>query len=186
MRNLIYGINLTIDGCCDHTKVNGSEEIHEYWTQRMRDVDTIVYGRKIYELMVPYWPDVAKNRSGQTAAANEFARTFDAKKIVVFSKTLEMAERKNTRIVRGNLRDEIEKLKQEEGKNISLSGLDLASQVIALGLVDEYYMVVHPIVAGEGRRLMEGIGLQEKLQLRLVESSVLGSGCVALHYLKQA
>jgi dihydrofolate reductase len=185
MRKLIYGINVTMDGCCDHTKVDGSEEIHVYWTQSMRDVDTIVYGRKIYELMVPYWPDVAKNHSGQSASANEFAREFDSKKIVVFSKTLEKADRKNTRIVCGNLRDEIDQLKREEGKNISLSGVDLASQIIALGLVDEYYIVVHPIVAGEGRRLMEGIPIREKLQLRLVEANVLKSGCVALHYAKQ-
>ena len=186
MRKLVYGINLSIDGCCDHTKFGGGEELHVYWTQRMREVDTIVYGRKIYELMVPYWPDVAKARSGQTEATNEFAREFDSKKIIVFSRTLGRSEKANTRFVHGDLAGEITKLKQGEGAAISLSGVDLASQVIALGLVDEYYFVVHPVVAGAGIRLMEGIPLQEKLQLRLVSSDVLGSGAVALHYAKAA
>src|SRR5690348_4220000 len=100
MRKLIFGINLTIDGCCDHTKVNGSQEIHEFFTQRMREVDTIVYGRKTYELMVPYWPDIARDRSGQTDEAYAFAREFASKKLVVFSKTLANVE--GARIVRGD------------------------------------------------------------------------------------
>ena len=118
-------------------------------------------------------------------ASNEFARTFDSIKKVVFSRSLESAEDRNTRIVRGNLHDEILKLKQEEGKNIGVGGVDIPSQLIELGLVDEYRFVVGPIVAGEGRRLLEGVSLTESLQLRLVESKIFKSGCVALRYLKQ-
>ena len=77
MRNVIFAINITLDGCCDHTKTIGSEEIHEYFTHLMRDVDLLVFGRKTYQLMVPFWPDVAKNHS-QTKAMNEFAQTFDS------------------------------------------------------------------------------------------------------------
>jgi dihydrofolate reductase len=69
--------------------------------------------------------------------------------------------------------------------SIKLFGADIPSQLIQLGLVDEYHFVVHPVVAGEGRRLLEGISLQEKLQLKLVESKTFKSGSVALHYLKQ-
>jgi dihydrofolate reductase len=98
---------------------------------------------------------------------------------------LASAEDENTRIVRTNLRDEILKLKQEQGKNILVGGVDIPSQLIALGLVDEYRFVVVPILAGEGRRLMEGVSLPEKLQLKLVESKIFESGCVALRYLKQ-
>jgi dihydrofolate reductase len=99
---------------------------------------------------------------------------------------LASAEDENTRIVRTNLRDEILKLKQEQGKNILAGGVDIPSQLIALGLVDEYHFVVAPILAGEGRRLLEGVSLSEKLQLRLVESHTFKkSGCVALRYLKQ-
>ena len=80
------------------------------------------------------------------------------------------AEDENTRIVRTNLRDEILKLKQEPGRNILVGGVDIPSQLIELGLVDEYRFVVMPTIVGEGRRLMEGVSLPEKLQLKLVES----------------
>ena len=120
-----------------------------------------------------------------TKAANEFARTFDSINKLVFSRSLDSAEEKNTRIVRTNLHDEILKLKQEQGKDILIGGVDIPSQLIELGLVDEFRVVVRPIVAGEGRRLLEGVNLPEKLQLKLVESKILKSGCVALRYLKQ-
>ena len=185
MRNVIFAINITIDGCCDHTKVIGYDEIHEYFTHLMRDVDLLAFGRKTYQLMVPYWPDVAKNHSGDTKAENEFAQAFDSVNKIVFSQSLDRAEGKNTRIVRTKPQDEILKLKQEQGKNILLGGVAIPSQLIELGLVDEYRFVVQPIVAGEGRRLLEGISLPERLQLKLVESKTLKSGCVALRYLKQ-
>jgi dihydrofolate reductase len=185
MRNVIFAINITIDGCCDHTKVIGDEEIHEYFTRLMRDVDLLVFGRKTYELMVPFWPDVAKHHSGQTKAENEFAQAFNSIDKIVFSQSLEGAEGSNTRIVRTKLQDEILKLKQEKGTNILTGGVAIPSQLIELGLVDEFRFVVHPIVVGGGRRLLEGISLQERLQLKLVESKIFKSGCVALRYLKQ-
>src|SRR5262245_32470033 len=184
MRNLIYAINLTLDGCCDHTKQVADEETHEYFTDLMRDVDLLVFGRKTYELMVPFWPEVAKSQS-MTKASNEFARLFDSIPKLVFSRTLDGAEDSKTRIVRTGLHDEILKLKQEQGKDILVGGVDIPSQLIQLGLVDEYRFVVGPIVVGEGRRLLEGVSLPEKLQLKLVESKFFESGCVALRYLKQ-
>jgi dihydrofolate reductase len=184
MRNVIFAINITLDGCCDHTKQIGDEETHEYFTHLMRDVDLLVFGRKTYQLMVPFWPEVAKNQS-MTKASNEFAQTFDSINKIVFSRSLDSAEDKNTRIVRTNLHDEILKLKQEEGKNILVGGVSIPSQLIELGLVDEYRFVVSPVVAGEGRRLLEGVSLPESLQLKLVESKIFKSGCVALRYLKQ-
>ena len=126
------------------------------------DADLLVYGRKTYQLMVPYWPDIAKSQS-ETKADIEFAQTFVSKKKIVFSRSLASAEDENTRIVRTDLRDEILKLKQEPGKNILVGGVDIPSQLIQLGLVDEYRFVVQPIVAGEGRRLMEGVSLRESM-----------------------
>ena len=183
MRNVIFAINITVDGCCDHTKMIADEEIHEYFKHLMRDVDLLVFGRKTYQLMVPYWPDLARSHS-EIKAENKFADKFDSINKIVFSRSLDSAEG-NTRIVRTNLRDEILKLKKEQGKNILIGGVDIPSQLIELGLVDEYRFVVQPIVAGEWRRLLEGISLPEKLQLKLVESKIFKSGCVALHYLKQ-
>lgn len=185
MRNLIYAINLTIDGCCDHTKGAADEEVHEYHTKLLRDVDLLVYGRKTYQLMVPYWPDFAKNPSGQSAALNEFAQAFDSINKLVFSQSLENAEDKKTRLVRTNLHDEILRLKQEQGKDILTGGVSLPSQLIELGLVDEYRIVVHPVIAGAGRRLLDDVSFQDQLSLKLVDSIIFKSGGVALRYLKQ-
>jgi dihydrofolate reductase len=176
---------MTLDGCCDHTKLNADDEIHEFYANLMREVDLLVFGRKTYQLMVPFWPDVAKTHSGPTKAMNDFAQAFDANKIVVFSQTLDRAQGEHTRIVRANLQDEILKLKQEPGKSILLGGVSLPTQLIQLGLVDEFLFVVQPILVGEGRRLLDDISLPEKLQLRLVESKIFKSGAVALRYSKQ-
>lgn len=185
MRNVIFAINLSLDGCCDHTKLNGDEEVHDYFTNLMQDVDLLAYGRITYQLMVPFWPDVEKNHSGQTKAMNDFAQTFNAIDKIVFSRSLERAEESNTRIVSTNPQDEILKLKQEKGKSILTGGVALPSQLIATGLIDEYYFLIHPVVVGEGRRLFDGTSLPEKLSLKLVESKSLQSGSVVLHYVKQ-
>jgi dihydrofolate reductase len=184
MRKVIFAINITLDGCCDHTKQVADDETHEYFTHLLREVDLLVFGRITYQLMVPFWPEVARNQS-MTKASNEFARTFDSIDKIVFSRSLDGAEDRNTRVVRTNLHDEILRLKQEQGKNILVGGVSVPSQLIELGLVDEYRFVVGPIVAGEGRRLLEGVSLRERLQLQLVEPKILKSGCVALRYLKQ-
>ena len=183
MRKVIFAINTTLDGCVDHTKLTGGEEILDHYTHLLSDAGLLVYGRKTYQLMVPYWPDVLKDQSA-TKAEKEFARAFDSINKVVFSKSLDKAEG-NTRIVRTDLKDEILRLKQEQGKDIWTGGVAIPSQLIELGLVDEYRFVVGPILAGEGRRLMEGVSLPEKLRLKLVESKPFGSGCVALRYLKE-
>ncbi|HKV24185.1 MAG TPA: dihydrofolate reductase family protein [Candidatus Acidoferrum sp.] len=185
MRNVLFPINITLDGSCDHTKMIGNEEILEFFTTLLRDVDLLVFGRKTYQLMVPFWPEVAKNHSGETKAANQFAQAFDSLGKIVFSNSLASSGDKNTRIVRTSPRDEIPKLKQERGKKIMVGGVALSSQLIEIGLVDEYLFIVNPIIAGEGKRLLEGISLHEKLQLKLVESKILNSGCVVLRYLKQ-
>ena len=184
MRNVVYAINLTLDGCCDHTKFNPDEETHGYFTNLLREVDLLVFGRKTYQLMVPFWPDAAKDPSS-TKSDVEFAQTFVSKKKIVFSRSLGSVEDENTRIVRANLRDEILKLKQESGKDILVGGIDIPSQLMELGLIDEYRFVVMPILAGKGRRLFEGVNLPEKLQLKLVDSKTFKSGSVLLRYLKR-
>ncbi len=181
MRNIIYAINLTLDGCCDHTKGFADDETHEYFTDLLSEVDLLVFGRITYQLMVPFWPEVAKSQS-MSKASNEFAKKFDSLNKIVFSRTLDSVEDQKTRIVRTGLHDEMLKLKQVEGKNILVGGVSIPSQLIELGLVDEYRFVVSPIVAGEGRRLLADLSLPESLQLGLVESKIFKSGCVALRY----
>jgi dihydrofolate reductase len=183
MRKLIFAINITLDGCCDHTKQSVDEETLEYFTRLTREVDLQVFGRKTYELMVPYWPDVLKNQSG-TKAEIEFARAFVSINKLVFSRSLESTEDDNTRIVRTDLREEILRLKQEQGKDFLVGGVSIPTQLIELGLVDEYRFVIGPNIAGEGRRLLEGVSLPKTLQLKLVDSKTFRSGRVALRYSK--
>lgn len=183
MRNLIFAINTTLDGSCDHTKQMADEESLHYFANLLREADLQIFGRITYQLMVPYWPEVAKSQSA-SPSANEFARVFDSLPRVVFSRSLERTDDPKARIVRTDLREEILKLKQQPGKNILVGGVNVSSQLIELDLVDEFLFVVQPIIAGEGARLLRGVPLPQKLQLKLVESRFFQSGCAALRYRK--
>jgi dihydrofolate reductase len=183
MRTVTFGMNISIDGYCDHTIFNPDEELHDYFTRMMDDVDLLFFGRVMYQLMFPYWADVAKNQSG-TAYENRFAERFSAINRVVISRSLDSTE-DNTQIVHGNPSEELLKLKQQPGKNISVDSISLLPEFIAAGLIDEFHLVVHPVIAGKGRRLLDISSLQEKPDLKLVDTVIFKSGCVALHYLKQ-
>ena len=183
MRKLIYAINLTIDGCFDHTNMTPDAELFDFFINLVRGAGALVYGRITYQLMVPYWPD-AINDPSSSKAKIEFGKAFDSVEKIVFSKSLEKVEDKNSRLVRTNPAEEILRLKQQPGKDILVGGVALPSYLIEHGLVDEYIFVVYPIIAGKGKRLMEGTSLKEKLQLKLVDSRILKSGSVLLHYMK--
>jgi len=183
MRRVVFAINITADGYCNHTDMIADDALHEYFTRLLRNGNLILFGRVTYQLMVPYWPDVAKNQS-ENEATNEFARVFDSLDKVVFSTTLQQVEGKNTRIVRANLAEEVLALKQQPGKDICIGSLSLASQLSERGLIDEYRFVVHPVVAGKGPRLFETVKPQETFQLDLIGLETFQSGVVALHYRK--
>lgn len=187
MRKLIYAINMSIDGCCDHT-IGGppGDDVFEYYIRLVREVDVFLYGRITYQLMVPYWPDISRNPAGQDKSDVDFARAFcSVSKVVVVSKSLAKAEEANTTIIRANLEHEVLKLKQEAGRDILVGGVGLPSQLMKLGLIDEYRILVMPMVAGEGRRLFDGANPPQRLQLRLADSMAFKSGSVLLRYLKQ-
>lgn len=178
MRNVVFAINITIDGYCGHESVIADDELHEYFIGLLRDSGVDIFGRNTYNLMYPYWHDVAINQS-ETKTVNEFARTFDSIPKIVFSTTLKSVEWNNTTLLNSNLREEILKLKQQTGKNISIGGLNIASQVAQWNLIDEYRFVVHPVIAGKGPRLFESGGNHS---LELISSKKFQSGAVALHY----
>jgi dihydrofolate reductase len=176
-------MNISLDGCYDHTITDGDDELLDHFTAEMQDVDLIVYGRKMYELIVPYWTEVAEKQS-DTKAGNAFAQTVvDPDKIVV-SRTLESTVG-NTRIIRGNPEEEIRRLKQQPGKNISVAGMSLYEQLSAAGLIDEYHFLIHPVIIGKGEKLIANHLLPEKLKLNLADTRVLKSGRVAVYYVKQ-
>jgi len=185
MRKLIFAINITLDGCCDHTKQCAGEEVLNYYTRLLlRNAGLLIFGRKTYQLMVPYWPEVAKDRTA-SKSEKDYARAFESTNKVVFSRSLGSVEDKNTRIVRTDLRREMLKLKREPGKDILVGGVSIPSQLMKLGLVDEYRFLVSPVFAGKGRRLLDGARPWERAPLKLVETKTFKSGCVLLRYSKR-
>jgi dihydrofolate reductase len=185
MRRVVFAINITADGYCSHTDGIVDDELLEYFTGVLRNASLLLYGRITYQLMVPYWPEVAKKQL-ESAASHEFARVFDSLNKVVFSTTLNPVEGNNTRIVRANLAEEVHALKQQPGKDICVGSLSIASQLSELGLIDEYQFVVHPVVAGRGPRLFETVMLQNTIRLDFVGSKTLQSGVIALQYRKHS
>jgi dihydrofolate reductase len=183
MRTVVFAINITTDGYCSHTDGIADEELHEYFTDLLRHASIILAGRTTYQLMVPFWPDIARNPSGEVSM-DEFARVYDSLEKVVFSTTLKHVEDKHTRIVGENVAEEVLALKQQPGKDIAVGSLSIASQLSERGLIDEYHFVVHPVVAGKGPRLFETVKLQDRLLLDLIGSKTFRSGVVALHYRK--
>ena len=137
---------------------------------------TLVFGRKTYELMVQYWPTPAALKNDPVVAEH-----MNAMPKVVFSKTLESVSWNNTRIVKGDIAGEIRKLKEQDGKHIAILGSgSIVAQLTKEGLIDEYEIVVFPVVIGEGRTVFDG--LKEKLQMKLAKTRSFGNGNVSLSY----
>jgi dihydrofolate reductase len=183
MRKIVYGINISLDGCCDHAKFGGGDDIQDYFRKLIEDSDLVLYGRKTYELMVPFWPDMARTQS-LNDAGNKFAKAFEEVERIVVSRTLPHVDDPRSTIIRDNLKEEILKLKMLPGKSISTGGVDLPAQLIKFGLVDEFHIVIHPVLVGEGRRLFYDMVLPENINLRLFQTKTLKSGCVVMHYKK--
>lgn len=186
MRKLIFAITVTLDGYCDHTQFKPNKETLDYFTTLTRAADTFLYGRKTYELMVPYWPNVAQDSSQEDNMDFEFAQAFTAvDKMIVFSRSLNNHKGNKAKILKTSLYEEVLKLKEQQGQNILTGGVAIPTQLAEFGLIDEYHLVVNPIIAGAGRRLFEAIDLKEQLQLKLIESHAFQSGIVALRYVKE-
>jgi dihydrofolate reductase len=183
MRKLIYAINWTLDGNCDHTKGIPDPEIMDFYTQLVGSVDQLVFGRKTYELMIPFWPDIAKARTGSPADI-AYADAFVAAGKVVVSSSLPDSAEKNTRVIRTDLAAEIQKLKQQPGRDLLTGGVDIPAQLIAANLVDEFRFLVMPVFGGPGPRLFDRIPPPQHLKLTLVETKTFKSGSAALRYVK--
>jgi dihydrofolate reductase len=181
MGTVSFCLNISLDGYCDHTIANPDQEVHDYFTGMMDDADLLFFGRVMYQLMFPYWADVANNQSG-TADEMRFAERLIAIDKIVVSQSLETAGH-NTRIIRDNPAEELWKLKQQPGKKILIDSVSLLPELIAAGLIDEFHLVVHPLMVGKGRKLLDTGDFLDKLQLKLIDTIIFKSGCVALHYL---
>ncbi|MBX3033246.1 MAG: dihydrofolate reductase family protein [Bdellovibrionaceae bacterium] len=179
MRKLIMAINVSLDGYADHTAGVASDELHDFFTNLLDETGLQLFGRFTYQLMESYWPHVHEDPNASKSDL-DFADKFNAVPKIVFSSTLEKAEWKNTTLVKSNALEYVAKLKETEGKPLFVGGIKLAGSLMSHGLVDEYWVLVHPLVVGQGRRLFENVN--ENFHLRLLESKVFKSGVVALHY----
>lgn len=182
MRPLRYAINVTIDGCCHHEAgLPPDEESMAFWTERMARADALLYGRVTYEMMEAAWRRPADGTWPDWMGPHEtpFAEVIDRLPKHVVSSTLAEVDW-NAELVRGDLADAVRALKEEPGDGLLLGGVTLPAALADLGLIDEYELVVHPIVAGHGPRLLDG--LRERIRLELVERRDLRSGAVALRY----
>jgi dihydrofolate reductase len=182
MRPLQFSINVTLDGCCDHRAIAPDEGMHRHHAENLARAGAILFGRVTYEMMETAWR--APARTGvrpdwMEAWMEPFARTIDAAKKYVVSSTLERVDW-NAQLVRGDLAQAVQQLKQEPGKGLFVAGVKLALALAELGLIDEYEFVVHPRLAGYGPTLFAG--LSKHVDLKLVSRLEFGSGAVALRY----
>jgi dihydrofolate reductase len=181
MRPLRYSINVTLDGCCDHRGIVPDEELHRRAAETIARADALLFGRVTYQMMEAAWRPAAGGVRPEwmTDWMEPFARTIDATKKYVVSSTLERVDW-NAELLRGDLREAVQRLKGEPGKGLFVGGVKLPMALAELGLIDEYELVVHPRIAGHGPALFAG--LSKPLDLRLVSRLEYGSGAVAMRY----
>ena len=170
MRPLRYSINVTLDGCCDHRVMIADEELHRHAVENIERADALLFGRVTYEMM---------EAAFRPPAQEAFARTIDAAKKYVVSSTLTQVDW-NAELVRGDLGQAVQQLKQQPGKGLFTGGVKLPLALAELGLIDEYEFVVHPRLTGHGPTLFAG--LSKLVDLTLVSRLELGSGAVAMRY----
>lgn len=183
MRKVIFAINATTDGFYGHEGMVADDDLHQYFTNILKNADQILYGRTTYQLMVPFWPDVARDQS-MSVVSNEFSQVFTSLEKILFSHTVKQVEDPNTRLAKKSLADEVNDLKQKPGKDICIGSLSLASQLSQAQLIDEYRFVIHPVIAGSGPRLFDTISLKKTFPLVFLGSESFPSGSIALHYKK--
>lgn len=160
--------------------IHVDEEIFDYAGGRTNEADTALYGRVTYQMMESYWPTAA-DRPNATKHDFEHSRWYNNVTKVVVSKTMAGQNRPRTKIVGDHLKEEITKLKQNGTKNILIFGSPTAAHsLMAENLIDDYWLLINPVLLGKGVPLFEGI--KEKTALTLVEIHPLSSGVVCLHY----
>lgn len=179
MGRLTFALNVTLDGCCDHREGVADDEMHRYWTRVMEAAGAMLFGRRTYELMEEAWPRVARDPKAKPAD-RRWARKLEAKPKYVVSTTRRDFPWSNTHLLEGDLTRAVKALKKATPRGVLVGSPMLSAELQRLDLVDEYRFLVHPVVAGHGPYLLAG--LQPSLRLKLVATTRLKSGILALHY----
>lgn len=177
-RPLRYTINVSLDGCVDHRSCDPDPELHRHAENNLKRADALLFGRTTYEMM-----EVAFRPPGMLAQMPDwmlpFAHTIDAAKKYVVSSTLERVDW-NAELVRGDLAEAVQRLKEQPGKGVMVGGVQLPLALAELDLIDEYEFVVHPRLAGHGPTLFAG--LSKFVDLKAVERREFASGVIATRY----
>jgi dihydrofolate reductase len=180
MRSLRYSINVTLDGCCHHEAgLPPDEDSMRYWTAEMERADALLFGRVTYQMMEEAWRRPASGEWPDWMGEWEipFAEAIDAAAKHVVSSTLDEVDW-NAELVTGDLAQEVQRLKEGPGETLWVGGVTLPLALADLGLIDEFEFVVQPVLAGHGPTLLAG--LQERIQLELVDRQEFPSGAIAL------
>ncbi|TQS45067.1 dihydrofolate reductase family protein [Cryptosporangium phraense] len=183
MRKLIFGMNVSLDGYVaapgdDLSWSEPSDELFQWWLDRERAIGLTLYGRRLWETMSSYWP-TGDQQPGVTPAQVEYARNWRDTPKVVFSSTID-AVGWNSRLVTGDAIEEIARLKAGDGEPMGIAGVTLAGAAVRAGLVDEYQLVVHPVLLGAGKPFFTALDRWAKLDL--VETRTFPGGVLLARY----
>jgi dihydrofolate reductase len=181
MRKLSVFNLVTLDGYFagpngDISWHNVDTEFQEYAEKNSNSGNTLLFGRLTYELMASYWssPEALKNDPVVAQGMNRSPK-------IVFSRTLDKAAWANTRLVKDDMLGEVRKLKQQDGKGLTILGSGaIVAQLAQAGLIDEYQIMLNPVVLGKGKTMFEGI--ENRLALKLISTRSFANGNVLLHY----
>lgn len=175
MRKVVLSMMVSADGYIEgkdpeYNWHNWDNEMASYMMDFFTTVDTFIYGRKSYEAMIAYWPDLK----------DEFANVMNQTKKLVFSRTLEKIVW-NAQLIKDNAVEEIQKQKKQEGKNLVLfAGANLAETFIKNNLIDEYRLIINPVLLGDGKPLFKKLDFIKKLKLK--ETKQFSCGNIILIY----
>lgn len=187
MRKLIFFMHVSLDGFVagpngEMRWIKVDEEIFDFVGSMTELADTALYGRVTYDMMQSYWP-TAGDKPNASKHDKEHSAWYNKISKIVLSRTLTGAGLYRTRIINDELTDNINRIKQEEGKNILIFGSPGASQsLLNHGLIDEFWLFVNPVILGHGMPLFKEI--TGTTNLNLVESKTFSCGVIALHYAK--
>ena len=178
---LTFSINITLNGCVDHQEGVADDETHAFFTRLMGENGAMLWGRVTYEMKESYWPMVARGDVEALPAMREWAVKLEAKPKYVVSSTRKEFPLANSRLIGGDLRAGVQKLKDATPDGVLLGSGKLATELDRLDLIDEYQLLLHPRIAGHGPTLYES-ELPGTRLLELVSAKPFRNGVVAMHY----
>ncbi|HSF46171.1 MAG TPA: dihydrofolate reductase family protein [Chitinophagaceae bacterium] len=179
MRKLIAAINMSLDGFCDHTGMVADDETHQHYNELLKNTGILLYGRVTYQLMESHWPLVVQHPTGNKPV-DEFGVLIDNIPKIVYSRTMSSVSWKNSTLRNEVNREEILDLKGQTGKNMVVGSPGLIDSFTMLGLVDEYQLMVHPVILGKGLPLFRNI--PDRVQLELFDTKKFNCGAIVLYY----